>query len=69
MIGHRFPRRSLWLLGGLGIALSIHAFIPYRLWLHFGLPAGVLAGLVLLATLKHLGFAGILSALRRKRPE
>ena len=69
MIGHRVPRGNLWLLGGLGLALSIHAVIAYRLWPHFGLPAGVLAGLVLLAILKHLGFAGILSTLRRKRPE
>lgn len=69
MIGHRAPRRSLLLLGALGVALGIHVLIAYRLWPHVGLPVGVLAGLVLLAALKHLGFAGILSTLRRKPPE
>jgi hypothetical protein len=63
-------RRLRWLI--LPVAaiafIAAHGIVLYFAWSHLALPAAVIAGLILLMVLKHLGLLGPLYALFRRRP-
>lgn len=66
--GHNLTRGRLWAVALLTLILIAgHGFILYYASSHMALSAGVVAGVVLLIVIKHLGALGPAFALLRRR--
>lgn len=69
LTAHGFRRGRLWIMAILAVVLvAVHASAVYYVSSHIALSAGVLAGIVVLIVLKHLGLiAPAFALLRRHR--
>jgi hypothetical protein len=68
LTGHRITRGRISILAALALILVAgHGFILYFASKHLALSAGLVAGVALLFTIKHLGFLGPAVALFRSR--
>ena len=65
--GHKLIRGRHWILAVLALLLIAgHGFILYYASSHMALSAGIVAGVVLLVVIKHLGLLGSAFALLRQ---
>jgi membrane protein YdbS with pleckstrin-like domain len=68
LIGHRFTRGRIWMIAAIALVLIAgHGVILYTASKHRALSAGVVAGILLVIVVKHLGFLGPVFALFRRR--
>jgi hypothetical protein len=68
LTGHRITRGRIWILAALALILVAgHGFILYFASKHLVLSTGLIGGVALLFTIKHLGFLGPAVALFRGR--
>ena len=68
MKGHSRLRMRLWMvLVGVAVLIAGHGIVLYYVSSHAALSAGVVAGVVIVVVVKHLGLVGPLYALFRRR--
>jgi hypothetical protein len=67
MMGHSLTRGRVWILAVLAILLiAVHGSILYYASSHMALSTGIIAGIVVLVVIKHLGLLAPVLALFRR---
>ena len=67
LTGQSLTRRRVWMAAGLAILLiAVHGSILYYASSHMAVSAGIIAGIVVLIVIKHLGLLGPAFALFRR---